>query len=213
MTCCRHYASNSRVFLGYMAICCLCLQVQCGRPVIEHLHIGSGGATPESTWALWLRAFEQKDYSVVRELMRFEKVACGGMALIALDPTDTEAIDLFLRDHRDVSPKSMGNPHSALYQEGQSFHARFEELWQIRIAKYRDALLPHLVRFQNTQPLQQDENTFLIEYPRACFNESGQLLGFDQTQTNHLIVKRYQGRWFITDFSCHAMNEGSCLAK
>jgi hypothetical protein len=185
--------------------------VRCYQAKKRHVYLESGGTSPQQLWQAWVEALANQDYFVARELMHYDEIDCGGMELIFLDPADEAAIKRFIADHNDTSAKSMGNLDSPLYKGAAPVEDRFAELWQERIAKFRDALLPHLPSFQTMQPQATGQpDQYVVIYPRACFDETGKLIGFDASLSNQIKIRQFDGRWYITDFTCHAMNEGKC---
>lgn len=182
----------------------------CGTPD-RHAYLGPGRPTAQAAWADWVVAVATQDYHLVRDVVRYSGLECGGMEMIALNPRDPHAIARYLADHVDHAPQSMGNIHGPLYQNHPR-DSRFAELWQQRIGPFRTALLPYLQHFRTGTLQAIDADTWAMVYPRARYDQDRNFLGFDPERTNEIRIQRYGNVWFVTDFTCHAMNESLALS-
>lgn len=191
--------------LRWCVLVALCLLCRCDR-VDRHHYVGPGRPTPQAAWQAWVEAVETQNYPLVRDVVRWTGPECGGMEMIALNPHQTRQIDLYLNDHVDHSAASMGNVQGPLYRDHPR-DTRFAELWQQRIKPFRDALILSLPVIRAAKPKPIDADTWIMVYPRASYDADHHHLGFDEKLSNEIHIKRHNGAWYITDFSCHAMNE------
>lgn len=106
----------------------------------------------------------------------------------------------------DHSPASMANVNGPLYRDHPR-DARSAERRRQRLKPFRDAFLGFLPVIRTTQPKPIDADTWVVVYPRARDEAGHRHLGFDQNRTNEIQIKRHNGAWYITDFTCPAMHE------
>ncbi|CAM2010184.1 hypothetical protein [Acanthopleuribacter pedis] len=201
----HHHPAPLTGRIAWLRLLGLILLATCGARD-RHAFLGSGRPTPEAAWVTWVDAVATQDYHLVRQVVRYSGPECGGMEMIALNPHDPSAISRYLADHIDHAPQSMGNVDGPLYHHQQR-DTRFAELWDQRIAPFRGAILPYLTHFRaaTLQPI--DADTWAVVYPRARYDQDRNLLGFDPNLPNEIRIQRHGNAWFVTDFTCHAMNE------